>query len=211
VSARCHEHTLLNHSEFDLQNLLQVFGSQSLEYDHFVDAVHEFGGEFTSRRIHGRAVDLVVERVVDLHWLGCEAEAAIDQAVHLGGAEIRGHDDDAAGKDRHGGYRLESALPCPEFRAATARASRRPFDLVKKKDRKLQLLGVPLIEGFLRQQGMGLAVAEVSGRRTDQLCNLVRMLELGAIDFDAGSSVAKKRLGDSLDHPGLTRPSRPKE
>jgi hypothetical protein len=38
------------------------------------------------------------------------------------------------------------------------------FDLVEEQDGKLQPVGMPLVERFLREQGMSLAVAEVSGR-----------------------------------------------
>ena len=60
------------------------------------------------------------------------------------------------------------------------------FDFVEQQDRELQLLGVPLVERFLREQRMGLAMAQVSRRRADQLGDLVRVLELGAVDLDAG-------------------------
>ena len=41
---------------------------------------------------------------------------------------------------------------------------------------------------------MSLAVAQVSRRRADQLGDLVGMLELGAVDLDAGMRIAKQRL-----------------
>ena len=86
---------MLHHAQFDFQNLLQVFAAQRLEDHHFVDAVHELGREFAARRIHRRAIDLVVERFVDLDNLRSKTESAIDQVRHLSGAQIRRHDDDA--------------------------------------------------------------------------------------------------------------------
>ncbi len=98
VRARRHQDSLLHHPEFDFQDLLQVLGTQRLEHYDFVDAVHELGRKLAPRRIHCRAVNLFVERVIHLHRLGRETQPAIHQPVHLRGAQVRGHDDDAARK-----------------------------------------------------------------------------------------------------------------
>src|SRR5437868_4292990 len=66
---------------------------------------------------------------------------------------------------------------------------------------------MPLVERFLRQQRMGFAVAQITGRRTDQLSDLVAVLEFGAVDLDAGARVTEERLRHRLDDPGLTRAS----
>src|SRR5215469_10685996 len=58
---------------------------------------------------------------------------------------------------------------------------------------------------------MRLAMAEISRRRSNQLRDLVRMLEFGAVDFDAGPRVAKQRLGHGFDDSGLPRPRRAKK
>src|SRR5262245_20932037 len=50
---------------------------------------------------------------------------------------------------------------------------------------------------------MCLAMTEVSRRRTDQLGDLVRVLELGAVNLDAGARIAKKRFCHCLDDSGL--------
>ena len=65
------------------------------------------------------------------------------------------------------------------------------FDFVEQKNRKLQLVRVPLVESFLRQQRMGLAMAKVSRRRADQFRDFVRVLKFGAIDLDAGAGVTE--------------------
>ena len=188
-----------------------MLGAQGLEDDYLIDAVHEFGRELAARGIDGRAIDLLVERVVDLHRFRCKAEAAIDQAVHFGSAEVRGHDDDAARK-------IDAAVIAERQRGLVENAEQQLpervrgfFDLVKEQDRELELLGVPLVERFLRQQGMSLAMAEVSRRRADQLGNFVGVLELGAIDLDAGFGVAEERLGDGLDDARLSGAGRPEE
>ena len=58
---------------------------------------------------------------------------------------------------------------------------------------------------------MSLAVAKVSRRRTNQLCDLVRMLEFGAIDLDAGPGIAEQSFGHGLDDPGLSRARGPQK
>src|SRR5689334_3497662 len=54
-------------------------------------------------------------------------------------------------------------------------------------------------------------MAEVPGRRADQLGDLVAVLELGAVDLDDGLGVADEALREGLDGAGLARPGRPKE
>src|SRR5213082_1612665 len=52
---------------------------------------------------------------------------------------------------------------------------------------------------------MGLAMAQIAGRRTNQLGNLVRVLELRAIDLYDRSSISKKDLGGSFHNARLSR------
>src|SRR5467141_3541018 len=58
---------------------------------------------------------------------------------------------------------------------------------------------------------MRLPVSQVSRRRADQLGNLVRVLELGAIDLDAGPCVTEERLGHRFHHPRLAGAGRPQK
>src|SRR5689334_24588408 len=58
---------------------------------------------------------------------------------------------------------------------------------------------------------MGLAVTEVARGRTDELCDFVRVLELGAIDLDGGTGIAEKRLSDGFNHAGLARAGWPEK
>jgi hypothetical protein len=50
---------------------------------------------------------------------------------------------------------------------------------------------VPLVERFLREQRVGLAVTQVARGRSDQFCDFVRVLELSTIDLDAGAGIAE--------------------
>src|SRR5437016_12465938 len=51
---------------------------------------------------------------------------------------------------------------------------------------------------------MGLARAEIAGRRTNQLGNLVRVLELRAIDLYDRASIPQKDLRGSFHNPRLS-------
>src|ERR1700734_997547 len=55
---------------------------------------------------------------------------------------------------------------------------------------------------------MRLPMSQVSRRRTNQLCNLVRMLKLGAVNFDAGPRIAEQGLGHGFYHASLSRTRR---
>ena len=69
---------------------------------------------------------------------------------------------------------------------------------------------MPLVQGFLREQWVSLAVTQVARRRPDEFRDLVRVLKLGTVDLDAGASVAEERLGQSLDDTGFPDPVGPR-
>src|SRR5438552_16847233 len=54
---------------------------------------------------------------------------------------------------------------------------------------------------------MRFAMAQVSGRRADELGNLVAVLKFGAVNLDASARFAVQGLGHGLDHARLTRAS----
>ena len=58
---------------------------------------------------------------------------------------------------------------------------------------------------------MRLAMAKISRRRADQFRDLMRVLELRAIDLDAGMGVAEQRLGHGFYDASLSRAGRPKK
>jgi hypothetical protein len=65
---------------------------------------------------------------------------------------------------------------------------------------------MPLIEGFLREKGVGFAMSEIARGRTNQLCDFVRMLEFGAINLDKGARISKESLRNRLDDTRLAGP-----
>src|SRR6266567_8838128 len=58
---------------------------------------------------------------------------------------------------------------------------------------------------------MRLAMSQISRRRANQLGNLVRMLELRAINLDARPRVPEQGLGHGFDHTRLARSRGPQE
>src|SRR5579863_3920331 len=98
IRARRHQHALLNHAEFDLEDLRQMFVAQRLKDYSLIDAVHKLRRKLAASRVYGGALNLVVEVVVDFHGFRRETKAAVDQVGHLAGAQVRGQDDDALRK-----------------------------------------------------------------------------------------------------------------
>src|SRR5207302_9950190 len=82
------------------------------------------------------------------------------------------------------------------------------LNLVEQQDRKLELVGLPLVERFLGEQRMRLAVTQIARRRADQLCDLVRVLEFRAVNLDTGARITEQRLRHRLDYTGLARAGR---
>jgi len=57
------EDALLNHGEFDVENLLELLAVQGMENDDFVEAVHEFGGELAASSFYRGALDFFIKLV----------------------------------------------------------------------------------------------------------------------------------------------------
>ena len=68
-----------------------------------------------------------------------------------------------------------------------------------------------LIQNLLTERRIGFAVPEISGRRPDQLSNLMAVLEFGAVYLQDSSGATKQRLRDSFHDPRLTAAGGPKE
>src|SRR5207237_8332102 len=82
------------------------------------------------------------------------------------------------------------------------------LNLVEQQDRKLELVSLPLVERFLREKRVRLAVTQIARRRADQLCDLVRVLEFRAVNLDTGARITEQRLRHRLDYTGLARAGR---
>src|ERR1700704_565929 len=64
---------------------------------------------------------------------------------------------------------------------------------------------------FLGNQGMRLAVPQIARRRSDELCDFMRMLELRAVDLDEGACVAEQNLCGRFHDARLAGASRTEE
>ena len=113
-----------------------------------------------------------------------ESQIGFQNGTHLAGAEVARQEDHgpreihpAVVAQRQGGLVEDAQQQIPERVAGL-------FDLVEQDEAELHLVGVVLVQHFLAQQRMGLAVAQVARRRADQLGDFVAVLELGAVDLD---------------------------
>src|SRR4051812_20877676 len=68
-----------------------------------------------------------------------------------------------------------------------------------------------LVDRILTQRRMRLAMAQISGRRADQLRDFMAVLKLRAVDFHDSPRVAHQNLGKRLHRPGLARAGRTEE
>ncbi len=68
-----------------------------------------------------------------------------------------------------------------------------------------------LIQCFLRQQGVGFAVSEVSRRRADEFRNLMAVLKFGAVNLDHRPRIVQQGLSSCLDDASLAGAGRPNE
>ena len=60
-----------------------------------------------------------------------------------------------------------------------------------------------LLQDFLRDHGLGFAMAEIARRRADQLGDLVAVLELSAVNLNHGAVIAEENLSRRLDQASL--------
>ena len=186
------ENTLLNHGEFDVENLLELLAMQGMENDDLVEAVHKFGRELAASGFDSRALNFFVKLV---GWFVAGLDEAVAAAHEFGdfsAAEVGGKEDDCLGK-------IHAAIVAEGQRGLVQHAEEQLpegvaglFDFIEQQERELQFFGVRGSQGFLGNQGMRLAVAEITRRRADEFSNFVRVLELGAIDFNNQARISKK-------------------
>ncbi len=55
------QHALLHHAQLNLENLLELFGTQRMEDHRLVDPVHELRREFPLGRFGRRLLDLLIQ------------------------------------------------------------------------------------------------------------------------------------------------------
>jgi hypothetical protein len=81
------------------------------------------------------------------------------------------------------------------------------FNFIEQQKAELQIFPVILGQLLLGNQRMSFAVAQVAGRRTDQLGDLMGVLKFRAIHFDDGPRVSEENFSGGLDDTRLARSS----
>ena len=149
--------------------------------------------------------------VLPLRLTGGEAQAGAQDGVHLGRSQVAGQEDQrlrevhavvVAGGQR--GLVQNAEQQVPERVAGL-------LNLVEQHEAQLHLVGVILVERFLAEHGVGFAVSQVSGRGTDQLGDLVAVLELGAIDLNDRARVATRLSATASTRRVLPEPVGPRK
>src|SRR5260370_4710816 len=199
------QNSLVHHAQFDLQALLQVRRLERLEDYDLVDGVHELRRELAPRSLLRGARDLVVETGINmLELFGLpEPQSAVEDVIHLARAQVGGKNDQTLREvgvsivaQGQRGLVQNAQQELPEGVTGF-------LNLVEQQQREFYLVRVPLVERLLGQQRMGFAMAQVAGRRADQLGNFVAVLEFSAVDLDHGARIPEKRFRHGLYHARL--------
>ena len=123
----------------------------------------------------------------------------MDLAQHFPASEIAGEENQALFEiDRGVVAQPENAL----IEHAQQQAGERGgslLDFVEQDQRQFAVLTGAGIEALLGEHGLGLAVAQIAGRRTDQLGDFVLELELAAVHLEHVLFRAVQRVGQSFD------------
>ena len=198
------EQAVLHGVEFEIENALELLGEQRAEDDDLVEAVHEFGREFPAGGVDGGVLDFPVEGTAGL-VSGRETEARLHQAVDFARAEVGGEED-------HGLGEIDAAVVTEGERGLVEDAEQELpqgvgglLDFVEEQQAELHAVGVIAGERFLGDERMRFAMAEIAGRRTDELGDLVRMLEFGAIHLDHRVRVTEEDFRGRFHHSRFPR------
>src|SRR6202041_3034170 len=206
------QHALLHHPQLDFQNLFQLCRTQRMEHHGLVNAVHEFRREFPLGGFRSSLLYFLVEPYLGLRALQRrKSQPAGHQLGDFHAAQVRGHENHRL-RQIHSpvvAQRQSSLVQNPQQQLP--QGIRSLLDLVKQQERNLQLLGVVLREGFLRDQRMRFAVPQISRRRPNQFRDFVRVLKFRAIHLDHRARISKQTLGGSFDDARLARARRPQE
>ena len=186
---------------------------QRAEHHNLIDAVHKLGRELAPRRFDRRAVDLLIDFSIGmLHaFAGSETDSTCDQFGHVARAEVRSQDDHAPRKV-HAAVVAECQRRLVQNpKQELPERVRGFFDLIKQHQGQLQIVAMHAIKIFLRQHRRGLAVTKISRRRTNELGNLMRVLEFGAVNLHDGVYIGKEHFGGRLNYARLAGTGRAKE
>ena len=136
---------------------------------------------------------------------GLKAEIRVDLAHHLARAQVAGEKYQAL-LEIHRGVIAQPQHALIEHAQQQAGHGRRGLlDFIEQHQREVALFAGHGVQLLLGQHGLRFAVAQVSGRRADQLGHLVLHLELAAIHLEHVLLAAVQHFGQRFDGFGFAR------
>ena len=148
---------------------------------------------------------LLVRSVRSACFDGLKAEIGIDLLHHFPRAQI-------AGEKHQALLEIDGGVVAQPQNAFVQDAQQQPrhrrrglLDFVEQHQRQAALFAGHRIQLLLRQHRLRFAMAQISGRRADQLGDLVLHLELAAIDLENVLLAAVQDFGQRFDGLGLAR------
>ena len=137
-----------------------------------------------------------------------EAEIGIDLAHHFARAQIAGEEHQALFEIDRGVVAQPQDAFVQHAQQQARHGGRGFFDFVEQHQRQVALLAGHGVELLLGQHGLGFAMAQVAGRRADQLGDFVLHLELAAIHLEHVLLAAVQDFGQRFHGFGLARAGR---
>ena len=189
-----------------VQDRRERFRRERLVGDDAIDAVDELRRKALAHRHQRDALQLAGEigrARAPLHRL--EAEIGIDLAHHFARAQV-------AGEEHQALFEIDRGIVAQPQNAFVQHAQQQPrhggrglLDFVEQHQRKAAFLAGDGVELLLGEHGLGFAMAQIAGRRADQLGDLVLHLELAAIHLENVLFAAVQHFGQRLHGLGLAR------
>src|SRR5262245_152998 len=177
----------------------EILVGERIEHDDLVDAVDELGIEGLPDLPEHHVVDAPVDHA-GVGRLEPERRLLLDEA----GADVRRHDDDRVLEVHPVAEAVGQVAVLEDLQQDVEEIRVRLLDLVEQDDR----IGVPL---HLLGELAALFVADVSGRRADQLRHRVLLHVLGHVEADERVIAAEQEVREAARELGLADAGRPEE
>src|SRR6267378_1636995 len=205
------QHSLLHHPQLDVHNLLELLLSQRMKYHHLIQAVHEFRRELPLRCFQRGSLQFRVQPVFTFVLRLHKSHPSRHQLRDFSSAQVR--------REKNYCLRQVHAPVVPQRQRRLVQDSqqelpqrvRRLLDLVKQQKTQHQLFGVIFRQFFLRDQRVRLPVPQIARRRSDQLGDLMGVLEFSTIYLDHRAWISKQDFRSCFHDPRFARTRRPKE
>src|ERR1700720_4358591 len=126
-----------------------------------------------------------------------ETQLRTDEGTHASSTDIACHENQRVRKvhfaviaQRQRGFVQDPQEQIPE-------GVTRLLDFIEQHEAELHRIRMVLIENFLGEHRMRLAMTEIPGRRPDEFGDFMTMLKLAAVDLNDSAWIAEKCLGRS--------------